>query len=343
METSRKQYYEWRSKLLEPHLQSLSETYGHFEADESAIDHLRQKFEMLDQSLSTQILELETSVQTHQDDLQAEQSRIEKQELYLLNQKEIVSLELQELERKLVELENLEKEADKSIEELESKQNNLATSIRKAEEVCKDLVDFDPEDLASFRQDYCLLVLTHLWRPISLNLAQQVWRYDDIIEISFNSQGDLYEINASPVSLKKEPFSLVKGGLSTSHAVCERIGLGRLKCLLKRYEKRCGLVSFEGKQKVFQDIACIWQNCLALDRDIQKAQKICPIVFKDENTHLNLEAFIVTSSFFSSEKKTRFSVDFKLNFDKGWLLYPYGKLQSTMDVEYGDVEYFYLM
>jgi hypothetical protein len=73
----------------------------------------------------------------------------------------------------------------------------LKETTDQAKAQVKDLTVFDPENLEYLRQEYSLLALTHLWRPLCLHKSKQVWVYDGLIELTLDKIGKVYHPSIS--------------------------------------------------------------------------------------------------------------------------------------------------
>lgn len=216
---------------------------------------------------------------------------------------------------------------------LETAEKTKKQSILDAEMKCRDLVVFDPEDLERFRQEYSILVLTHLWRPIELCAAKQVWLFDGIIQGTLVLQGSNYLVKLA-VNHDHVDTNLVQISKSSAHIV-KCLGIERIEGALRWHEKEWTSVEPTQLKKVpsltqvFDSIAFLWESMKALYRDVQDAQSVCPIAMV--GTSFRLDA-----TFFSLAKRTRFTVTFEFDVKRGWLLYPSGQWSWSMVLDYGE-------
>jgi hypothetical protein len=67
--------------------------------------------------------------------------------------------------------------------------------IEQAQKMCQELVVFEPQDLAMFRNDYKVTVDTLLWKPLSLSIASQSWLYNNSFQTTFTKQTKGYRVN----------------------------------------------------------------------------------------------------------------------------------------------------
>jgi hypothetical protein len=97
-------------------------------------------------------------------------------------------LRIAELRKKISQAKKRGAELDQAVNVAENQVLKMSLVIEQSEETCKDLVVFDPENLALLRQEYSIMVMTHLWRPTKLSVAHQIWVYDGALQIEFKQQ-----------------------------------------------------------------------------------------------------------------------------------------------------------
>lgn len=101
------------------------------------------------------------------------------------------------LRAELEAVKNSNLEASENLQIAEKENVQLLEAINLAQSQVVDLTVFDPENLAYLRQEYSLLALTHLWRPLSLKGKTQIWIYDGTIQLRLHQVNDLYNVNVS--------------------------------------------------------------------------------------------------------------------------------------------------
>ncbi|KAI8904771.1 Spc7 kinetochore protein-domain-containing protein [Gorgonomyces haynaldii] len=301
------QYYQWRAQLLEPHVQVLLDHVSKMEGDEHVLDQFMVRHQSLLSNLKEFEQELEQNIQdtiektkTREQVFTAECERLDAEQVQQLQ-------EIQELEQLLkTELEK-EEIIKQEIQILEDQQTQLITQIEQSEALCKDLVVFDPEDLAQLRQEYGILTMTHSLRPVSL--APETWLYDGAVQIA-----------SDKISLSlQEKSSLVLGRKTSCLEMIQDIGIDQVQDILKR-------IVITDPSLGLKQVQLVWENLKQLHRDYKQCNRLCPTVIENDLS--------IKMMFFNRTKRARWHLKVQLDLSHGFL-YPNGPWTHQIQIEYG--------
>ncbi|KAJ3360472.1 hypothetical protein HDU91_004565 [Kappamyces sp. JEL0680] len=263
----------------------------------------------------------------------------------LVEEKNARSLKMDEIRERLGQLKLATAQNQEATIQAEKKDAEYNARIANAEKTCRELVVFDPADLAALRGQYNVLVMTHSWKPLELSSGKQTWLFDDIIEAQFTNQGDsfllktkIYEKQTIDKSMVKQVHSLASREILESLSpskVC-LAGLTQIATLLKLFDKSHGVIGTNTDIKqVLQDIAITWESCKTLFRDIQMARHFtsAPVELVTD------ELFKIKTKFLNVEKRTHVEATFSFSTTNGMLYYPYGQWSFDYTTTYGHAEY----
>eukprot|EP00842_Homolaphlyctis_polyrhiza_P005392 jgi/Hompol1/5854/HPOL_001025-RA len=221
----------------------------------------------------------------------------------------------------------------------EQTETELENAIAKAEELSKDLIVFDPEDLPHLRHEYKTVVLTHLWRPVEISLAQQVLVFDDVVQVAFIKQGDTFAISLSVANAVEDARrSNIATQSKVGFATLNIIGIENVQAMLAQYERLNPVCrNWADMKRVLDDTAYSWENIKTLVREVEQTRCICPQI---EILAQPSQGFWITTrcTFFSFTRKIRFSIDFGFGkTDDGIFHYPCGAASTRFVSHYGSV------
>ncbi|KAI8928279.1 Spc7 kinetochore protein-domain-containing protein [Entophlyctis helioformis] len=342
---SKQAWYTWRDELIKPLQDALEENRKRLMRDKRFLDEFEKQFVLLNGDGAAYRDELSSKLTT----LQQEQQEAEKAETARIA--ELTLLEEQqrsEMETLIKELEDMQRQLDEEtagIQATESSADGLHAAIAQYEELSKDLMVFDPEDLPHLRHEYKTAVLTHLWRPTEISAARQVFVYDDVVQVAFYKQGEAVSVKLSTVQRLEE--SRVSKILVQTNAhgfdVLDGVGTQNVQDVLNAYERRHPVCTgWREMKRVLDDVAYTWENFKGFWRDMVHTRRVCPHVkvVSDPGLGLDGAAVLLECVFFSFAAKTRFKayIGFGLGDDEGddgMFHYPCGSWSARVDVQYG--------
>ncbi len=245
---------------------------------------------------------------------------------------------ISELKRNMLENQEARVQAEKKDAEMNAR-------IENAVKTCSELVVFHPLDLASLRAQYTILTMIHGWKPLEISGGNQVWLFDDIIEVHFSNQGDSYLLSTRV----HEATGLKKEQRSSSRELVEKISLLRvcfhlslththiqMNSLLKMFDKNHGMVQgLDDMKAVLRDVSTLWESCKSLVKDMQKAGHFTSsqIQWVDDESSCS-----VKTTFFNAEKRSHVKATFSYSITGGMLLYPFGQWSFDVTPTYGTVD-----
>lgn len=116
-----------------------------------------------------------------------------------------------EMKAQLESMKSEKVKSEEAIKGLEKKAMAHQCRIEQAEKLCKELVIFEPSDLPALRDQFALTTITHRWKPVYLAKENQVWSYDDAVQLCISMKNNRYHCRAEVYTPEaKRPSSLIK-------------------------------------------------------------------------------------------------------------------------------------
>ncbi|KAJ3283859.1 hypothetical protein HK104_010189, partial [Borealophlyctis nickersoniae] len=217
--------------------------------------------------------------------------------------------------------------------------DSLTQAIEKAENICKDLVVFDPQDLASLRDETRLLESMFPWRMMSVNANRIMLLYDDVVQIAFSkTEADKFKLQLS-LAQDNQAFALNMFARETpqsSRAAVQSIGRTKIGLLLDQVAEDIGLCdSAADIKKVMNRVAHFWNSIRRFHLDVERTREECTISYDDDAGESGL--LRATGEFFSRKRRAKLSVTVVGLGNKGRDVYTLSEMKWDAQIHYGNI------
>ncbi|KAJ8326537.1 hypothetical protein O5D80_005282 [Batrachochytrium dendrobatidis] len=337
---AKQSWYSWRGQLIDPMQAALGENCKRFSWDKLLMDEYVKQFSILNESATTyrdtlrqKTIEMQTAQAKA---IEIETARVA--ELTKLQAEQIA--ELEHLTRELEDLRLQSQEETASIAQANVLIAELVQDIAKYEEVSKDLMVFDPEELPHLRHEYKTIVLTHLWRPLEISMARHIFVFDDVVEVAFYKQGNGYSLKLALLKqLKESKLSKTWLQTQTGFQVVDGIGAQNIQDILDKYEQLHSVFhKWPQMKQVLDDIAYTFENLKVFWREFEQTRHMCPLISIEQPAKPG-SSLSVRCPFFAFSSKTRFHLQmgFGDGNNDGLFHYPCGLRSSQFELQYGNI------
>ncbi|CAG8751090.1 6205_t:CDS:2, partial [Dentiscutata erythropus] len=227
----------------------------------------------------------------------------------------------------LKELQNLQNQHTK----LQNEKIELNKGIAEAKRLIHENKCFTEEDRIRYRDQYENLIVTNLWRPVTLSDEFVHMIYDNILQVKVNLKAISCE-GESITSIIDVSF-IIHDKMTTKDKQYYQIML----CGMREYiMKNVNLpIQMAGISKILKDFVSYWQKIRKLYREIFILRFSFPIEFitsNDDNTKLCLRVL-----FFHYEAKSNFFVNIIFR-PKDVFSYPlFENIEWTLERAYGNI------
>ncbi|KAJ3146488.1 hypothetical protein HDU89_006170 [Geranomyces variabilis] len=283
-----------------------------------------------------------------------------------------------ELQRECERVQELTAQEERKEKALQEEKVQLRMRIADAENLCKNLMVFDPEEMSSLRGEYKLLASMFPWTSERVEAGLHVLVYDNVVQVELGKAQDGECAVELRLAEEKSPLSTI--GAPTEHPVIRDLGRDKImQILMLEQERTTPCKGGRDFERVTTRVAALW-NALRrfqsevdlaretlvlehvpfdetiLDTDVSASPSLpspslpAPSTLSsssslppaEQNFHRLTPRSPVraTATFFSRARRTRFTVTVGIptDSDGGQALDPWSPWTWNVDVEYGDVD-----
>ncbi|KAJ3050816.1 hypothetical protein HK097_008193, partial [Rhizophlyctis rosea] len=273
-----------------------------------------------------EIERLEERQAKHEREQVEEVARLKESQRETSNKQAELIAELERLRNELNETENTEKR-------LIAQKSSIQQAIKNAEDTCRNTVVFDVNDLNGLRDESRLLESMFHWRTTRITSNQFCLSFDNIILLTlFKGEAGLrHEIQ---LAYEQRPQFQVSNydHQSIDRAMIEAIGAQRISAILSAVQANTGnITSMSELPRVTDTITRVWNSLRKLFKDVGTAREDHDVKFCSAPSDV-----VVSAGFFNRRYRTKFRVAVTCFGGAGKMVYPDGKWEWTVDVEYGN-------
>ncbi|KAJ3024042.1 hypothetical protein HKX48_007973 [Thoreauomyces humboldtii] len=240
----------------------------------------------------------------------------------------------------------LECEAEQAKQEkLLAEKIELTAAIAQSEHICQDLMVFDPEELASLRDEYKLLTSMFPWRSLHVDAGRHVLVYDDSAQVSLTkAEAGTLIVDLSLMDVKKPLLPLMSQPFQETNPVIVTLGRSKLYQVLKNELPRLGVCQGpRDVSRITTHVAYVWNALQSFAYEVETARRSGYALesldtISDQQAEKGMSTLAVRTSFVSRKTRTRFffTVGVSCDPEHRWLR-PTVKWTWDAEIVYGSV------
>ncbi|TPX58546.1 hypothetical protein SpCBS45565_g07957 [Spizellomyces sp. 'palustris'] len=225
------------------------------------------------------------------------------------------------------------------------KKDLLCQAIEKAENICKELMIFDPEELSALRSEYKLLTSMFPWTSVHIASNKYILAYDNAVEVAFiKVDGNHFGVELS-VSEPKKPsvLSILPASMTGGRAIVDALGHDSVCGILKNAQQQIGICHGpKDFSRVINHAAYIWNGLRKLYHDIELAREEYDIKCvrppaEDKRAGRGDHLLGLHLVCFCRKTHVRFEVTLWVAGDGKAEVYPSGRMDWDVNITYGGV------
>ncbi|KAI8920318.1 Spc7 kinetochore protein-domain-containing protein [Powellomyces hirtus] len=329
---AKEDWHIWRSNLLNNLSEYFALNLEHLRKDEKKIQRFAAKFADVQAQVQKANVakrnQISDTRQRIQDEEKAVRDRLAALDLRQDEQKQQIAQMKVDCEKMRLMCE----EEDAKEQALLQEKAALLRSIEGAESVCKDLMVFDPEEMAALRGEYKLLASMFPWTSTQVEADKHVLVYDNIVQVTLEKVAEgAYKVALSIADAKKPLQHLLPTADQETNPVVGAWSRAKIMQVLKVEEEILGVCKGGADMsRITTHVARVWNAVHRLWHEVELARDEFVVEYVDPSPtstpypspspndasstsppsppERRLSPLCVATTFFSRPMRTRFTI-----------------------------------
>ncbi|KAI8826095.1 Spc7 kinetochore protein-domain-containing protein [Fimicolochytrium jonesii] len=330
--TEAKEYWHaWRSQHLDNLVEFFTAHLEFLRKDWRKIQRMASRVSDMNTNGEKVVADLRRQVEETRQRVQNEEKEVTEKLRALNEEREEQQEQIAQIRAECDRLRQLCDEEQIREQQLANDKIEMTNAIRKAEDICRDLMIFDPVELATLRDEYKLLATMFSWTSSHASPSKHVLIYDQVIQVALTKvESNKLHVELSVVEEPKSSYHYHKV-LSTikqheSHPTVAAFGRAKIANILRREQDVIGLCGGPADiGRVMTHVANVWNTLRDFHNEVEVARDeylldyadneavpfTSPHPTRQQSSPIPFNASVaVTTSIFCRQSRTRFRVAF---------------------------------